>query len=238
MLRVFNSIRSGAVGEGRLGKYLGYAVGEIILIVVGILIALQINSWAEDRKDRAFERESLQQILRNLQRDSEELSSVLGNRLDAVRSIDNILAIADANAPPEELQYWLGDVIHFDRFHALTNAYDVLKSRGLDIVRDDQLRLQLGIYYDGWAKEIREHNADLERAFFDIWIPMLHNEFETFEWGDKARPQDPAAFLADRVVLNVLQLERDNHFGAADKLESMMRVNTDLQTLIELELQD
>ena len=144
--------------------------------------------------------------------------------------------INDPNAQNDNLQYWLADVIQFDRYHSITNAYDVLKSRGLDIVRNDQLRLALGIYYDGWTKEIREHNNDLERSFFDVWVPMLHSDFDAFEWQEAAKPLDQSTFLGNRLVLNVLRLERDNHQGAAENIERMMAVNVRLQELIDNEI--
>ncbi|MDH3616894.1 MAG: hypothetical protein OEQ90_10540, partial [Gammaproteobacteria bacterium] len=66
MLRVFNTVRQQLVREGQLGRYIGYALGEIVLIVIGILIALQIDEWADDRSERRFERKTLSQIRINL----------------------------------------------------------------------------------------------------------------------------------------------------------------------------
>ena len=167
MLRIFNTVRQQLVREGQLGRYLGYALGEIVLIVIGILIALQIDEWADDRSERRFERKTLSQIQINLQTDHEELSEMLRNRREAAQSIDNILAIEDPDNPDENLELWLADVMQFDRFHSLTSAYEVLKSRGLDIVRNDVLRTTLGIYYDSWAREIQQHNLDIGLAPLD-----------------------------------------------------------------------
>ena len=52
MIPVFRKIRQGLFSSGKFRSYLGYALGEIILVVIGILIALQINNWNEDHKDR------------------------------------------------------------------------------------------------------------------------------------------------------------------------------------------
>ena len=55
MIKFFRPIRQHLLRENKFSKYLLYAIGEILLVVVGILIALQINNWNEDRKQRAEE---------------------------------------------------------------------------------------------------------------------------------------------------------------------------------------
>ena len=237
MLRIFNTVRQRLVREGQLGRYIGYALGEIVLIVVGILIALQIGEWADDRSERRFERKTLSQIRINLQTDHAELSEILSRRRQAAQSIDNILAIEVPDNPDDNLQLWLSDVMQFDRFHSLTSAYEVLKSRGLDIVRNDALRTTLGIYYDSWAREIQQHNLDIETGFMSHWIPVIIADIEEFDWDVVARPYNAAALLNDRRFLNTLKIEQDNHEGAAEHLETMIRINQQLQNLIDVEIQ-
>jgi hypothetical protein len=56
MIKFFRKIRQNLLMENKTGKYLKYAVGEIILVVIGILIALNINNWNESNKSRASEK--------------------------------------------------------------------------------------------------------------------------------------------------------------------------------------
>jgi len=51
MIRFFRTIRKKLIEEDNVRKYLLYAIGEILLVVIGILIALQVNNWNEERKD-------------------------------------------------------------------------------------------------------------------------------------------------------------------------------------------
>ena len=55
MIKFFRKIRQNLLVENKTGKYLKYAIGEIVLVVIGILIALQINNWNENRKDNFVE---------------------------------------------------------------------------------------------------------------------------------------------------------------------------------------
>ena len=237
MFRVFNKLRRDLIKEKHLIRYLGYAFGEIVLIVVGILIALQINEWAEHRQDRGFEQKTLAQILLNLQTDHKKLTEIRKAALQAVASIDKVLAISDPQNS-DDLEYWLADVMQFERFNAISNSYDVLKSRGLDIVQNDELRLTLGIYYDGWAFEIKEHIGDVERAFHDHWVPFIISDIDVFEWDTVARPYDAGALLGNTRFINTLKIQQSNHYGAAEQVQAMLDVNERLQALIQEQLHD
>ena len=59
MLTLFRRIRKALLEDGRISKYLLYATGEIALVVIGILIALQINNWNEEQQAHRFENELL-----------------------------------------------------------------------------------------------------------------------------------------------------------------------------------
>jgi len=76
MIKFFRKIRKNMIKENKVSKYMLYAIGEIVLVVIGILIALSINNWNEGRKEMIEE----QKLLVNL---NKEFSKNL-NRLEAV----------------------------------------------------------------------------------------------------------------------------------------------------------
>jgi len=96
MIKFFRKIRQKLISEGKTGNYLKYAMGEIILVVVGILIALSINNWNEDRKSEAKKQDYYVQLLDDLNNDIisaqntiEEFSNHQKEYIDYTRSYDN-----------------------------------------------------------------------------------------------------------------------------------------------------
>ena len=88
MINFFRKTRQKFLRENRFTKYLLYATGEIILVVIGILIALQVNNWNIDRQVKNKEQAYLLEIRNNLQQDSLKLQEVLDfNSYQILRSI-------------------------------------------------------------------------------------------------------------------------------------------------------
>ena len=92
MLTFFRRIRKGLLGEGATRKYLLYAIGEITLVVIGILIALQINNWNEWRSDRITESEVLLELTKNMEMNIAKLEGLLIQIEGHNRSGDIILS--------------------------------------------------------------------------------------------------------------------------------------------------
>jgi hypothetical protein len=91
MIRFFRSVRQNLIAEGRLGRYLAYAFGEILLVVIGILIALQINNWNQERKNRKEESVFVKSLLTDLREDIKMIDSVVEyNEIKMIR-LDSLL---------------------------------------------------------------------------------------------------------------------------------------------------
>ncbi|SFO05661.1 hypothetical protein SAMN04488519_103258 [Algoriphagus ornithinivorans] len=81
MINFFRKIRQNLLSEGKTGKYLKYAIGEIVLVVIGILIALQINNW---NQQRILEKQS-QQVLLNLREEIKENKTELESAIEFLK---------------------------------------------------------------------------------------------------------------------------------------------------------
>ena len=95
MIRFFRKIRQDLLTNNKLSKYLLYAVGEILLVVIGILIALQIDNLNEYRKDREEERELLLQLRSEYQSNLEQLNQKIGLREKMITATKKLLDYVD-----------------------------------------------------------------------------------------------------------------------------------------------
>ena len=77
MIKLFRKIRQNLIMENKTSKYFKYAIGEIILVVIGILIALQINNWNEERKLKTNEKDLYSRIILDLQVDEKKLENYI-----------------------------------------------------------------------------------------------------------------------------------------------------------------
>lgn len=100
MIKFFRKIRQNLLSEGKTGKYFKYAIGEIILVVIGILIALQINNWSENRKNKIAEADYYCRILDDFESNEkliDETSALINNKIKLSKEL-----ISDLNNIPND----------------------------------------------------------------------------------------------------------------------------------------
>lgn len=236
MIKFFRKIRQDLVMENNSKKYFKYAIGEIILVVIGILIALSINNWNEGRKNKIFEGEILTQIRANLMKDRITLNLIKSTSLKAISSSDKLLEHNYKTDAPDSLKYWLGDVILFNRFQPLTNAYEVLKSKGLDQVSNKQLRFLLGQYYDDTAHNMTDAAKDLKISFINDWLPILKIHVVDFKFNDQVILEDNLILSDSKEIRNILILNKDNFGGSIDYISQGLDLIEKIMEFIKTEL--
>ncbi len=149
--------------QNKTGKYLKYAIGEIILVVIGILIALQINNWNEDRKERILENNILDKISINIQDDINQYNKILTAENNARVKIDSFLLIIrnPFDYKTSDLDGYYKSLWYFQRFTPNESAMTNLISSGkINIIENqDLLETVLGYY-----KTIDEQTASVDEA--------------------------------------------------------------------------
>lgn len=149
MVRFFRQLRQNLLSENKFRRYLLYAIGEILLVMIGILLALQVNNWNEAKKTRQLEKSTLSEISSALQGDLSQLESWIAiKQLQDSNIIRIINYLEDREPYTEKLdRSWqsgfLRPVYSFN-----TSPYELLKSRGFEIIENDSLRKALQYHYD------------------------------------------------------------------------------------------
>lgn len=140
--------------QNKVRTYLLYAMGEILLVVIGILIALQVNNWNEERKERQREVTYLHKLLEEAERDSSSLQGTIDLTEYKIIQTDRVLDILKDNAPIADTAQFVRDVFLVGRGASTRPdlpAYDELIATGsIDMIQNQEITDLLARYI-GWA---------------------------------------------------------------------------------------
>ena len=172
--------------ENKFSKYLIYAVGEILLVVIGILIALSINNWNEKQKAELFEQKVLIDLKGGIEGNIWQLDFAIEGNTNSKKSIQIILDHLE-----QDLPYHDSLDVHFSlasswNIPSINNsAFESLKSYGLHTITNDTIRARLSIYDVGWIETL---NNRQEEYFYSTASPVLLNYFESVQFWSKMKP--------------------------------------------------
>ena len=141
MIKFFRKIRQNLLMENKTGKYFKYAVGEIILVVIGILIALQINNWNENRKSSKIRNNYYRQVLQDLTKDTIYINRNIINldsRLSKYQNYLEKLPKAESTNDVIPLLFTLDWTFGYTNFN--TNTIESLISTGDIKLMPDEIR--------------------------------------------------------------------------------------------------
>ena len=223
--------------SGSVRKYLLYAIGEILLVMIGILLALQVNNWNEGKKRMSFEREMLQDISKGLDLNIRQLEQGIKSCNHAVNSSRIILRFLD-----EEIDYHDSLIQHFSRpfrwFRpTITNSgYESLKSYGRNLVRNDSIRDQLEIYDYEWIHVLH----DRQEQFYNVTVsPILSKLFTQvifslqIQSDDQMRPYNIDELKKSREYYHIINTLKSNREGQAwwydNWLDSLKKLSSSIE---------
>ncbi|WP_375324520.1 DUF6090 family protein [Flagellimonas sp. GZD32] len=179
MLKFYRKIRKDLLSDGKTRKYLKYAIGEIVLVVIGILIALQINNWNENRKDARMEIQVLREISDNLGEDILSLENdVQLNQISInnVRLIEEILA--NSSSLPDSLLRKFGAVTFNATYTLKWSGYKNLSNIGFHILTEDTVRESITNLYETHYSFIKEREATAKKSTYEYVTPRYLEYFE------------------------------------------------------------
>ena len=179
MLHFFRKIRHDLIVNSQTYKYLKYAIGEIVLVVLGILIALQINRWDEKRIDREIEYKLLLEVKANLESATSvlDISSSFDER--CIRSSLIIINSLSEDAPYNDSLKMHFAILPNLVFGGLTSSgFQTLKMKGLDLIKNDSIRINLSNLYENKIPQlIRTLELDVYKRRDELFNSELYNHF-------------------------------------------------------------
>ncbi len=233
MIPFFRKIRKKMADDNRPLKYARYAIGEIVLVVIGILIALQINNWNEQRKTKKFEDETLQLISQNLKNDSILLSKELFQAKRAVNLTDRLLRSVTQKDYSDSLNFWMGKIIVFERFKSQSSAFEVLKSKGIESISDKKLQMSLISYYEQSLFNTYQSLNDVEKSFNNDWVPVVKEDFSGYNWMDYGVPSNSKEFFEKPSTVVLFKLFSNNRQGSISTMQKSLEKITEIRKLID-----
>ena len=239
-MRVFRNIRQKLAAENKVMAYLRYAIGETILVVVGILIALQINNWNENQKLNKSRQEYYRQLLIDLNKDKESTNNFIESFNKEHEEYNKYLKLYEKkDLTPSEvynklLKLNLASV--FMKFNS--NTIESIRSSGELILFPLEIRnklLDLKVLQDNIlerAKHEDNHKADVIRS-----MSMIRGA-STLDSRLKNQPQ-LKAFLKfndnlPQIILGLDATQKWKDFSETQSIESLTKMIKDINVIIGL----
>lgn len=212
MLRFFRHIRQNLLQQGKVSRYLGYAVGEIMLIVVGILIALEINDWNEQRKERIEERQVLRQISAEMELCLEDIEFWMPKFEQKKSDLNEVLRVVRGGAI-EDTAKFLETVaesadVAFNQPKLPNTTFEEFASSGkLGLIQNVGLRNQIRELYhqfeNTWTS-IDARRGDYPKILYRLFLRENGHSFSEDEMNSEEQAAAIAAILESEIEPEIL----------------------------------
>jgi len=209
-----------ASGVGVFLRSIGWkhAIVELVLIILGVLAALAVNNWNDERRQRRLELATLGQLRVELAGDLAALRELD----DAIRERERrmVALLADLDRGVDSSDVGFGAVLRIWGAALNRSAYETLKVRGLDLVSNDNLRLRIVAVYENVYGSVNGSQADDRSVVFDLVRPYYLKNFRGIRFGESATPLDRSAVVRDPYFRNLVEYRlaslRSNQIGSVE----------------------
>ena len=198
MIQFFRKIRQQLLVENKTGKYLSYAIGEIVLVVIGILIALQINNWNQDRLNKIEKREILSRLHIEFKANKEVLNQykiVENKAINSSIALINLIGVSKEELSKHNLDSLLFESFPSNELAFADNAVKNLVQNGrLNLFKDEAITNLLNQWNS--LSEIRKIRFEkLDSWNNEQFIPYLlsyismkeMDNYANYSWAGKSK---------------------------------------------------
>ena len=191
--------------QNKTGKYLKYAIGEIVLVAIGILIALSVAEWNNTRHDIETENRLLKELQQGIIQDLKTIKTKLEKTNTAINNLillDSLLKL-DIPKPSANLNVLFGNVFGMKSLSLNKALYEDLKSVGFGVIRDEKLRKQIINVFENNYKNF-ELQKESEEIINQVIRPYYLTNFVSIQFSKYATPKNVKALWEDSYYKNIL----------------------------------
>jgi hypothetical protein len=202
MIHLFRKIRQEHITKNRLRKYLMYAFGEIILVMVGILLALQFNNWNQEKENTKKENWYLINIVEDIEYQKSSIKYIKNNCLKSIEIGQSIMKAYKTNKTfleVDSLNKKLNFLMRSFTFPNINNTYSELVSSGkFDLIKEKELSLNIIDYFI----YIEENHTNTKTAIINVFYPEIYHVYNQFS--------QAAPYEKNMNTTNLYILEKDS----------------------------
>lgn len=235
MIKFFRNIRKKLIMENKTGNYLKYAIGEIVLVVIGILIALQINNWNESRKEHILEVQILKDIRKSLKADIEnQINPNIETLIKDLSNINDIKKTIEHKLPyNDSLNSKYRSLMFSKSFKYEVTAYKNLENEGIQIIKDPEIKNSIVRLYNMNYPELENFIANFSENLISFFRTDMRIKFKfVYNTSDEAYyvPNNYEVLLNDTVFLNNVMTAKINFQNIHG---SLLDTKKDIENVIE-----
>ena len=231
MIKFFRKIRQQMLTQNKFSKYFLYAIGEILLVVIGILIALQINTWNQQKLLKQKETKSLIELKNNLERNVNQLDKFSKNQSRIINRMEKLIAYKDLNITyHDSLSPYFRGISWLEQIDLVTSTYETMKTNGLDLISTDSLRLNIIELHEVRYGHFKDFVKDAGLAYDSSQVLPLHLKY--IELSDRYNSKEYHQFLNNRITI-----KKNGYVQTADKSKTetedlIKQIDAELERLV------
>lgn len=175
MIKFFRDIRKKLLQEGKTANYLKYAIGEIVLVMIGILLALQVNNWNNKRLERLEEKKILINVKKDLENTIKEFEYLNQNiRKKVISASNEIFKVSVSNKKDKKiLDSLIAMTFYRPTFNNTLGSIELLFTSGrLNMIANDSIREFL-IAWPGNIEDMTEEEDYAMGVFQEAYYPLI-----------------------------------------------------------------
>jgi hypothetical protein len=173
MIKFFRKIRQNLLSEGKTGNYLKYAIGEIALVMIGILLALQVNEWNNERNRQRAEQDIIEQLIADLSKSQHELEYMSRRTKGEARERAQVLKAFWKDELPDDIgNYVWGGAGSTVYSPVLGTAQSLINSGRMDVLSSKELKNDIVAYVEAVGYTLKDINR-YEETYYRTGVELI-----------------------------------------------------------------